>query len=275
MLPLFYTITSKECGIFHVWEEGELEQLPLSQCKVQTADPLSNGRAKLLPELICTGFTHEEARVDAGLNGIETYMKRMYDNSHSALAITGVGTGKTAAEGLSRALLNSLHHEFIKRTNEQDLSVSISLDITKIEDERCLYFLQSLQLSRSEPAIYLGKPLLGFPVVYVRSHGMWFGSIGLNKVLAVSRALQAALLAAQNKEININPYGAVFTSLSINNEKQQDVSCKSQPLHQTFLSALITLQKNQIIPQFFHLSAEPLLNKHLAGIFGVTLTEET
>ncbi|MFC7441576.1 putative thiazole-containing bacteriocin maturation protein, partial [Laceyella putida] len=77
LFPTFSLLTSRESGIFHIWEEGDLKQLPLAQCRVQAADPLSEGPAELLPDIVCSGLTHEEARREAGLAGIEAYVSRM------------------------------------------------------------------------------------------------------------------------------------------------------------------------------------------------------
>ncbi len=38
----FDSLTSKEAGIFHVWDEQDSYQLPLSQCYIQVANPLSD-----------------------------------------------------------------------------------------------------------------------------------------------------------------------------------------------------------------------------------------
>lgn len=109
LLPYFNQLTSAETGIFHVWEEGDLKQLPLAQCRVQSSDPLSEGPAELLPEIVCTGLTHEEARREAGLTGIEVYASRMVDLLISKLRphqeeFVGVGAGETVAEGVCRGL---------------------------------------------------------------------------------------------------------------------------------------------------------------------------
>ena len=81
LLLYFSQLTSEESGIFHIWEEGDLKQLPLAQCRVQAVDPLSEGPAELLPDIVCTGLTHEEARREAGLAGIEAYVSRAVDYS--------------------------------------------------------------------------------------------------------------------------------------------------------------------------------------------------
>ena len=77
LLEYFSLLTSEETGIFHTWEERNLTQLPLSQCYVQAVNPVSEGPADLLPEVVCSGFTHEEAKREAGLTGIEMYVSQM------------------------------------------------------------------------------------------------------------------------------------------------------------------------------------------------------
>ena len=74
LLLSFNQLTSKVTGIFHIWEEGDLRQLPLAQCRVQTVNPLAEGPAQLLVDIVCTGLTHEEARREAGC----PELKRMY-----------------------------------------------------------------------------------------------------------------------------------------------------------------------------------------------------
>ncbi len=79
LLEYFSRLTSEKIGIFHSWEERNLAQLPLSQCLVQAVNPLSEGPATLLPEVICAGLTHEEAKRHAGLTGIEMYVSKWID----------------------------------------------------------------------------------------------------------------------------------------------------------------------------------------------------
>ena len=76
LLEYFSGLTSEETGIFHSWEERNLSQLPLAQCYVQAVNPVSEGPADLLPEVVCAGFTHEEAKREAGLTGIEMYVSK-------------------------------------------------------------------------------------------------------------------------------------------------------------------------------------------------------
>ncbi|MDU7477025.1 MAG: hypothetical protein E7L01_27335 [Paenibacillus macerans] len=101
----FGRLTSGQIGIFHAWEEGGLSQLPLAQCRVQSADPLSEGPASLLPDLVCAGLTHEEARREAGLTGIEAYVSRLAEALLDETGgVIGIGAGETAAEALRRGL---------------------------------------------------------------------------------------------------------------------------------------------------------------------------
>ena len=80
LLEYFNGLTSEEIGIFHSWEERNLSQLPLAQCFVQAVNPLTSGPAELLPEVICAGLTHEEAKRNAGLTGIEMYVSKWIDS---------------------------------------------------------------------------------------------------------------------------------------------------------------------------------------------------
>ena len=80
LLEYFSGLTSEEIGIFHTWEERNLTQLPLAQCYVQAVNPVSEGPADLLPEVICAGLTHEEAKRNAGLTGIEMYVSKWIDS---------------------------------------------------------------------------------------------------------------------------------------------------------------------------------------------------
>ncbi|MFD1356869.1 bacteriocin maturation protein [Fictibacillus halophilus] len=256
---LFYQITSKETGIFQTWEEEDLLQLPLSQCKVTVADPRT--------EIVCSGLTHDEARTEAGLSGIETYVKSLYqDGSHSLAA----GAGQTAVEGMCRALQNSLHEAFVKSKEYAALS---KMDVGSIHDERCRFLIRSLSVFCPETKVYSGDKVFGFPVVWVHANDHWYGSAGLNSKMALERAFKTALIDTQSNEYLFNPYGVRVNSIPCETQLQV-ISLDEQSLHETFASALQTLENNNLRPQFFLLQAETILNEHTAGIFGVTLFEE-
>jgi putative thiazole-containing bacteriocin maturation protein len=256
---LFYQITSRETGIFHTWEEEDLLQLPMSQCKVTVSDPHK--------EIVCSGLTHDEARTEAGLSGIETYVKGLYRDASSLLS---TGAGQTAVEGMCRALQNSLHDVFVKSNEYAALS---KLDASHMNDERCRFLIQSLSAFCPETKIYSGVKVLGFPVVWVHANDHWYGSAGLNNKMALERALKTALIDTQNNENLFNPYGVKVYSISFKTELQT-ISLFDQSLHETFASALQTLEKNNVRVEFFLLQAETIIEEHTAGIFGVTLCEE-
>jgi putative thiazole-containing bacteriocin maturation protein len=256
---LFYLITSRETGIFHTWEEEDLLQLPLSQCKVTVADPHT--------EVVCSGLTHDEARTEAGLSGIETYVKGLYLDASPLLS---TGAGGTAAEGMCRALQNSLHDLFVKSKEYAALS---KLDASHIHDERCRFLIQSLSKLCPETKIYRGVKVLGFPVVWVQTNDHWYGSAGLNHKIALERALKTALIDTQNNENLFNPYGVKVHSISCKTESQT-LSLDDQSPHETFASALQTLEKNNVRAEFFLLKVETIIDEHTAGTYGVTLCEE-
>jgi putative thiazole-containing bacteriocin maturation protein len=275
LYSLFYKITSKESGVFHLWEEEDLLQLPLSQCKVQVADPRSDGPARLHPEIVCSGLTHEEARLEAGLVGIETYVRSYFLQSEHP-SLWGVGTGATVLEGLCRALQNGLHEEFVKQAHNGVVLTS-KIDLSLVKDHRSQFFMKALSTLSPEPELYLGQELFGLPVVWVRSNSKWYGSVGLNMKIALSRALQTALMDSQNKGTSRNPYGVVVSSTVLQKNALHDVqspSFKKQPLQETFSSAIHTLKKNKRQAQFFTLHVESVFEENTAGIFGITVSEE-
>ncbi|MDM5317174.1 bacteriocin maturation protein [Fictibacillus sp. b24] len=269
---LFYGITSKETGIFYTWEEEELLQLPLSQCKIQVADPRSEGPAPPQPVITCSGLTHEEARLDAGLTGIENYVKSLYgDFSHSM----SIGTGQTAADGLCRALQNELHEGFLKSQNT-DLEVSAELDIQSLCDNHIQFMNESLTALSPEIKLYYGKKLHGFPVVWIHVNDEWYGSVGLNDTAAIRRALQTAIMSTQNKEKPLHSYGVAVASIKPTSTRSHvslsDI--KEESPQETLSAALHILKKHSIKAQFYSLLTEPVLTDNTYGIFGITLIQE-
>ncbi|MCK9909234.1 hypothetical protein MXD81_08840, partial [Microbacteriaceae bacterium K1510] len=130
-----------------------MKQLPLALCRVQAVDPLSEGPAMLLPEVVCSGLTHEEVRGEAGLTGIEAYVSRLVgplltppcsEQNEAASLIApedfvGVGAGGTAAEAICRGLQKCLTEELGRQMVEKQAVSRVQLDA--VEDERCRFYL--------------------------------------------------------------------------------------------------------------------------------------
>ncbi|MCU5584215.1 putative thiazole-containing bacteriocin maturation protein [Bacillus toyonensis] len=281
LYSLFNMLTSKETGIFHIWEEEDLVQMPLSQCKIQVASSLSEGTTKLNPDMVCSGITHEEARREAGLVGIESYMR---DFSKTSILEKyqlnkeeswGFGTGETAAEGLCRALKNWVDQEFIKQTKKKEIHV-YRTEVDQIEDEACQYFLQTLYKMEDKPEIYLGHEVSGFPVIWVRSYGGWYGSPGLSLTMALRRALSLAIMNRQNKHTFRTSYGAsVFNVI----EKGHGPQKISFPFYEdleikNFISALQILERLKKQVRIFHLYLEEVFKEGTAGLYGLLVREE-
>lgn len=269
LIPYFSQLTSAETGIFHIWEEGDIKQLPLSQCRVQAADPLSEGPAVLLPEIICNGQTHMEARREAGLSGIEAYVTRMFGT-------TGVGAGETVAEGVCRGLQKCLAEELDSRLDARNPSV-FCVQLSAVEDERCRYYLRALTTMQGAPVIGLGEDVSGFPVVWVGVNNCWHGSIDLNRTLALRKALQKALLKAQNNPVYHREQVLTISSVKAEKEAPQKIvipSCEESGHGKVLRSALKVLKRNHKRLLVCDLASEPFLKEELAGVFGVSLREE-
>jgi putative thiazole-containing bacteriocin maturation protein len=263
---LFYQITSRQTGLFRSFAEEDLTQLPLSQCRVKVADPFGESE----PEVItASGRTHEDARLEAGLYGIETYVKKLFQNSSDEMS---VGTGRSAAEGMCRALQNNLQEIFMKSHNK--LQVSAEIESSSIQDSYSTFLIQSLSTHGDEIKLFLGKKVHGFPVVWVQQHGKCFGSIGLDENRALQNALQGALMDRQNNE-EISCKKCIKSSATISTTGLQTITLletTEKPLTETLASALQTLKNNNCDVKFYTLLAESILNENTSGMFGITLS---
>lgn len=273
VLYLFTLLTSKETGIFHVWEEGDTRQLPLAQCRVQPVDVLSEGTAELLDEVICSGLTHEEARREAGLRGIERYASRLGSLMvpHETGEYMATCAGATFAECVGRGLRECLTDELRKRESVQSSTIS-RLELDRVEDEKCRFYLQALTTMQGLPEIGIGEDLAGFPVVYVRGRNGWYGNTDLTITMALRNSLQHALFQAQNdtEAFNANP-----VVVALEPEKAERITIPAnEDTTQPLKEAIETLKKNQKQLVVYELNIEPVFKQELAGVFGVLLREE-
>ncbi|MGM7700502.1 putative thiazole-containing bacteriocin maturation protein [Pseudalkalibacillus sp. Hm43] len=245
----FGRMTSQVTGIFHRWEEGDLNQIPLSQCAVQVADPICDGPAELLPVKNCSGLTHEEARKEAGLVGVEDYCGRLIDSFQPAY--NGVGAGETAEEGISRGVQKCLM-EKLKARGEHTLT---PVKLGEVTDDHCKFYMNVLE----EPCVFLGEYLFGYPVTWVCVNDCWYGSAGMN----VTQALRCCLEKAILKDCHTN---AICT------ENVTVTKCDPQALDVPQLE--IDLFKITETCDVYELKMEALFKKDELGVYGVLLREE-
>ncbi|MGA5691509.1 putative thiazole-containing bacteriocin maturation protein [Cytobacillus pseudoceanisediminis] len=282
-LFLFFSqLTSKESGIFHTWEEGDLKQLPLAQCSVQAADPLSKGPAELLPNIICTDLRHDEARREAGLTGIEAYVSRMAgrlelppNSEIKGNEFAGIGAGETIAEGVLRGLDRCLEEELAKHQAVQNAVAPLYL--SAVEDERCRFYLDALTTMQGAPKICRGEGVSGFPVVWVGTNDRWYGSVGFNITLALRKALEHAIIQVQNQMGRYKGTAVEASSVLLEEKEPQSLvipPCDEKEQTQLLLSARRVLQENSKQLLVCEFSFEPFLKESLAGVYGVFIREE-
>ncbi|GIN22777.1 MAG TPA: putative thiazole-containing bacteriocin maturation protein [Bacillus bacterium] len=284
LLEHFSQLTSEKTGIFHTWEERNLSQLPLAQCSVQVVNPMSEGPAELLSEVVCAGLTHEEAKRDAGLTGIEMYVSQMIDplelkkqNDQVSVNITeeflGIGAGETIEEAVCRGLQVYLNEELRKRKSDQRNTI-FHMQIGSIKDKSCRFYLNALTTLNGSPIIGLSEDISGFPVIDVRSNGRWYSSVGLNTTLAMRNALQQALLDSQSQENSIKRQemeSAVFLKRKENN---LDIpSLDELPQCELLQTSIQVLNQNNKRLLVYDLTFEPFLKQEMAGVFGVQVRE--
>lgn len=290
LLLYFHQLTSKESGIFHIWEEEDLKQLPLAQCRVQAVDPVSEGPAELLRDIVCTGLTHEEARREAGLAGIEAYVSRIVGLLVTSLLpnqevegrmlelqeFVGVGAGETFAEGVCRGLQKCLAEELNIQHPDQKISVS-RVQLSAVEDERCRFYLEALTTMQGAPAIGLGGEVSGFPVVWLGTSDGWYRSVDMNITLALRKVLQQALIKVQNPEDCFTAQAFDVSSLRLEKKTPQSLvipACEERIQSEDLQSAMEVLERNHKRLSVFKQEIEPFLQEGLAGVFGVLLRKE-
>ncbi|RST72270.1 putative thiazole-containing bacteriocin maturation protein [Siminovitchia acidinfaciens] len=284
LLEHFSRLTSDKTGIFHIWEERGLSQLPLAQCYVQAVDPMSEGPAELLSEVVCAGLTHEEAKRDAGLTGIELYVSQMinsldFKKQNDQVSVNriqgfiGIGAGQTIEEAVCRGLQAYLDEELKKRKSDQ-LNTIFHMELGSIKDKPCKFYLNSLTTVNGSPTIGLKEDILGFPVISVRSNGRWYTSVGLNTTLAIRNTLQQALLDSQSQATPITRRemeSAVFLKKT---ESKLDIpSCDDLSQLELLQSSIQVLNQNNKRLLVYDLTFEPFLEQEMAGVFGVQVRE--
>lgn len=289
LLPFFSQLTSTETGIFHLWEEGELRQLPLSQCRVQPVDPLTEGPAHLLPDIICNGYNHEEARREAGLKGIEAYVSRManlqinqvYEESGISDVprineIVSVGAGKTIEESICRALQKYLMNARIKLYEANTPAIKL-VKLSQVEDERCRYYINALTTMQGAPQFGLGEDVLGFPIVWLQTNDRWYNAADLTITRALRSVLMIALLDVQNKAEPFAGKVHHVSSIHVKASKIDDISIPAcdpfehREVLQTAVQQLNDVHKRLLV---FDLTSESFLKEELAGVYGISLREE-
>ncbi|VEF48929.1 group-specific protein [Bacillus freudenreichii] len=284
LLEHFSRLTSDKTGIFHTWEEQNLTQLPLALCNVQAVNPMSEGPAELLSEVVCAGMTHEEAKRDAGLAGIEMYVKQMIESlefkkqndqvsMNKIEGFIGIGAGETIEEAVCRGLQVYLDEELRKRKSDHQNTI-IHLQLGSIKDKSCRFYLNALTTLNGSPTICLKEDISGFPVIEVRSNGRWYSSVGLNKTLALRNALKLALLDSQSQANSImrqKMESAVF--LKKQQSKLDIPSCDDLSQLELLQSSIQVLGQNNKRLLVYDLAFEPFLKQEMAGVFGVQVRE--
>jgi putative thiazole-containing bacteriocin maturation protein len=275
LLLTFNQLTSKVSGILHIWEEGDLKQLPLAQCRVQPVNPLAYSPAELLGDIVCTGLTHEEARREAGLSGIEAYISQLIESLDLPPEVE-VGAGETFSESVCRGLQRFLDEELIKQSLEEVYSV-FPVQLSTVEDKHCQYYLQALKTLRGAPTIGIGKEVSGFPVVWIGTNDAWYGSVDLNITLALRNALQQAIFNVQNEEEFVMARSLEVSSMILDEKVPLSIeipACDERLQTEDLLTAMEILEGNGKQLFVYELELEPFLKEGMAGIFGVVVQEE-
>lgn len=201
----FSEMTESKLGIFRRWDEGDLIQLPLSQCEIQVADVTSSGPSASKPGMIISRITHEEARKDAGLFGIEHYLHPLKTEILASAPLESqsfqpfhlhLGAGASRQEAISRALQKTIE------TTPSPMDNVTKIKVDKIADEECRFYWQALKTMKATPELALGANAFGFPVVCTKTSAGWREFTGFNRTLAFRAALRTTVMQAQNQSFS-------------------------------------------------------------------------
>ncbi|WP_177167815.1 putative thiazole-containing bacteriocin maturation protein [Marininema mesophilum] len=271
MFLAFAGWTSPVTGIYRHWEEGSLGQLPLAQCKVQVMDPVTEGLADPLHERIGVGITHREARREAGLTGMETYVSRWLKEKGGQQRFIGLGAGATLAEGVCRGLQKCLVKEWKKSLRGGVPRIS-SLRLGAMEDRDCRFYLEVWSRRGELPRLGRGEEVCGFPVIWVGDGESWYGSIGFHESFALKRALRYALGRQLNPQAWLTEDGMEVTTVTLENSKPRNLEVSMNIREVDFIQdTQKILQRNQRQLEIVDCTLEPFMKEGLAGVFGVTL----
>ncbi|MCA0993465.1 putative thiazole-containing bacteriocin maturation protein [Pseudalkalibacillus hwajinpoensis] len=279
LLYYFSQLTS-ELGIFHKWEEGELNQLPLAQCEVQPVNVKPAGSAMLHPSQIASALTHEEARREAGLIGIEEYVVPLkeeilsslpspFDKNQYTPTELHIGAGDTPVEAVSRALQTALEEEWNQKA-DQCMEGIFRFAPQQVDDNSCRYYYKVLNTMTKVPDLALGKDTNGFPVVWRKaSDSRWYGSVGMTLELALRLALLQAVKEAQNKTISA---ALSFATLPFEEKPIQSIDIPAYDASDqanVLRSVMNRFEKLSI----FKITLETFVKDGVLDIYGVLLRE--
>lgn len=279
LLYSFSQLTS-QLGIFHKWEEGDLNQLPLAQCEVQPVNVKPSGAAKLHSSQIVSAITHEEARREAGLTGVEEYVLPLKEEILSSLPSPfdknqytpmelHIGAGETPFEAISRALQTALEEEWNQKA-DQCMEGIYRFAPQQVEDNPCRYYLKVLNSMKKVPDLALGKDTYGLPVVWRRaSDNRWYGSVGMTLELALRRALLQAVKEAQNNTISAE---LSFSTIPFKDKSIQSIDIPSyDPHNQSTVLRSVMNRFNEL--SIIKIKLDTFKKDRVINIFGVLLRE--
>lgn len=192
-------------GLFHVWEEGSLTQLPLHQCRIQPVDPLSAGPATLLDEQVFCGLTALDARRKAALGGLEAFAQRLFQLDTNDQA---VGCGVSREESQYKAIKELLLKQWLYHQVPHSFSglQPVSDIVLAEKDHEFQYYQEVLSQYDVKLQLFAGEDVYGFPIAAVHIGDERIEKVGFTPTSVWKDALQHSLHALQqNSGLRMEP----------------------------------------------------------------------
>ncbi|WP_173918171.1 putative thiazole-containing bacteriocin maturation protein [Halobacillus sp. Marseille-Q1614] len=287
LLYYFSELTASPLGIFYRWDEDDLNQLPLSQCKIQVVDVKAEGPSALTTSLVTGAMSHEEARREAGLTGIEQYVKPLTNEILASLssqmdgrqdlpATLHLGAGETVMEAVSRAVQKTIENEWKKQAQHGTENVS-KIMLNKVNDKLCRYYWQALTTMKKIPELALGEDAFGFPVVWFKTEeNHWRGCVGFNQAMALREALLLVLMHEQTKNTSILHQAASSSRLSFAEKPVEFIDIpayESKDKSEVIRSVIKRLEENNKELSFVKVLLDSFESDGVINIYGVLVGE--
>ncbi|PEU19226.1 MULTISPECIES: TOMM precursor leader peptide-binding protein [unclassified Bacillus (in: firmicutes)] len=231
-------------GILLNVDQNRLIQTPLFQSRVYT-NPLREGSLSLKPyEIIASGFTNLDARIEAVLNAVEQYAKELSLSTNDCIIYdvrtekevvlnnyhwNAVGCGRNYEEAILRGIFRIVESNYSANDTSEKYELTYK-DIKRMSPRMYKF----LSIFGQEFKVYQCTHFTSLPITEViLKTGEVFSSTGINERSSLDAALKKSVEYIQNsREVKDNRFDISILSLNLDTiEEKEGISRESIDLN--------------------------------------------